>query len=45
MHQMSLDLIIYVLLQGIYAPEMLLELTLPRVLIMEWVEGKLAEPG
>ena len=37
---MSLDLIIYVLLQGIYAPEMLLELTTPRVLIMEWVEGQ-----
>ena len=27
-------------LQGIYAPEMLLERTTPRVLIMEWVEGQ-----
>ena len=34
------DLIIDGCLQGIYAPEMLLELTTPRVLIMEWVEGQ-----
>ncbi|CAK0758203.1 hypothetical protein CVIRNUC_002602 [Coccomyxa viridis] len=27
-------------LEGIYAPEMLLERTTPRVLIMEWVEGQ-----
>ena len=26
--------------QGIYAPEMLLEMTTPRVLIMEWIEGR-----
>ena len=27
-------------MQGIYAPEMLLEITTPRVLIMEWIEGR-----
>lgn len=27
-------------IQGIYAPEMLLDLTTPRVLIMEWIEGR-----
>lgn len=26
--------------QGIYAPEMLLGITTPRVLIMEWIEGR-----
>ena len=26
--------------QGIYAPEMLLDITTPRVLIMEWIEGR-----
>ena len=40
MHQVFLGLIIHVLPQGIYAPEMLLDLTTPRVLIMEWVEGQ-----
>ena len=40
MHQVPHDLIIHVLLQGIYAPEMLLERTTPRVLIMEWMEGQ-----
>lgn len=27
-------------IQGIYAPEMLLDSTTPRVLIMEWIEGR-----
>ena len=26
--------------QGIYVPDMMLELTNPRVLIMEWIEGR-----
>ncbi len=26
--------------QGIYSPEMLLDITTPRVLIMEWIEGR-----
>ncbi len=26
--------------QGIYVPDMMLELTTPRVLIMEWIEGR-----